>query len=102
MGQLYERNGNRDAAKKAFSKVLKYNCPYQMEFNARLKRAFNKGDEKTKKQLLKMLRDEKNAEYKDQIYYALAALELNNGRKDIAKQYLTKFKPKTHLKLKLN
>jgi tetratricopeptide (TPR) repeat protein len=90
LGQLYERNGNRDAAKKAFSKVLKYNCPYQMEFNARLKRAFNNGDEKTKKQLLKMLRDEKNAEYKDQIYYALAALELNNGRKDIAKQYLTK------------
>lgn len=90
LGQLYERNGNRDAAKKAFSKVLKYNCPYQMEFNARLKRAFNNGDEKTKKQLLKMLRDEKNAEYKDQIYYALAAIELNHGRKDIAKQYLTK------------
>ena len=90
LGQLNERSGNRAAAKVAYSKVLKYTCPYQMEFNARLKRAFMGGDDKVKKQLMKMLRDAKNAEYKDQIYYALADIELQKQHREEAKAYLTK------------
>lgn len=90
MGQLNESIGNREEAKKQYGLTLKYNAPYEMHFNARLKRAFMGGDEKVKKELLKMLRDAKNAQFKDQIYYALADIELQNSNKPLAIDYLTK------------
>lgn len=79
LGQLYEKEGKRQTASAYYSKVLKNNAPYEMQFSARLKRAFLGGDEKLIKELKKMLRDEKNAEYKDQIYYALAQIELDKN-----------------------
>ncbi len=90
LGQLNEIEGNRIAAKDEFTKTLKYNAPYEMHFNARLKRAFMGGDEKTEKELLKMLRDAKNSKYKDQIYYALADIELQRNNQIKAKEDLTK------------
>lgn len=90
LGQLNEAEGNRIAAKDEYSKVLKYNAPYEMHFNARLKRAFMGGDEKVQKELLKMLKDAKNAQYKDQIYYALADIELQHNNQPKAIEYLSK------------
>ena len=89
LAQLYESTGNRTEANKHFSACLKYNAPYEMHFNARLKRAFNGGDEKVRKELLKMLRDAKNANFKDQIYFALADIELQRSNKPKAFEYLT-------------
>jgi tetratricopeptide (TPR) repeat protein len=89
IGQLNEEMGDQAAAKAAYSKVLKYNVPYAMEFNARLKRAFMGGDSKVEQELRKMLRDAKNAQYKDQIYYSLADIELQRGNKIEAKKDLT-------------
>lgn len=89
LGQLNELVGNRETAKEEYGKTLKYTAPYEMHFNARLKRAFMGGDEKIKRELLKMLRDAKNAQYKDQIYYALADIELQNGNEPLAVEYLT-------------
>lgn len=89
MAQLYESIGNREAAKEQYSHTLKYNAPFEMHFNARLKRAFMGGDEKVKKELMKMLRDAKNSPYKDQIYYALADIELQSSNKPKAIDYLT-------------
>ncbi len=89
MAQLYESIGNREAAKEHYSATLKYTAPYEMHFNARLKRAFMGGDEKVRKELLKMLRDAKNSAYKDQIYYALADIELQKNNKPQAIEYLT-------------
>ena len=89
IGQLYEELGERGAAKESYTKVLKYNVPYTMEFNARLNRAFMGGDDKMEQELRKMLRDAKNAEFKDQIYYALADIELQRGNKIEAKKDLT-------------
>ncbi|MEY3236284.1 MAG: hypothetical protein RI883_385, partial [Bacteroidota bacterium] len=89
MAQLYESIGNREAAKEHYSLTLKYTAPYEMHFNARLKRAFMGGDEKVRKELLKMLRDAKNSAYKDQIYYALADIELQKNNKPQAIEYLT-------------
>jgi hypothetical protein len=60
-----------------------------MHFNARLKRAFMGGDEKVRKELMKMLRDAKNAPFKDQIYYALADIELQKSNEPKAFEYLT-------------
>ncbi|MBI1836347.1 MAG: hypothetical protein HYR91_03680 [Flavobacteriia bacterium] len=90
LGQLYEENGDRTLASEHFSKVLKYNVKYEMAFNARIKRAFLGNSTKLHKDLLRMLKDAKNAEYKDQIYYALADIEIQNGNIPLAKEYLTK------------
>lgn len=89
LAQLYEETNKLSVAKDHYNKVLKYNTSYEMIFTAKIKRAFLGGDEKLKKDLLKMLRDAKNAEFKDQIYYALANMELQMGNKIKAKEYLT-------------
>ncbi len=79
LGQLAESEGKTFQAQSYYNKVLRSNAPFSMAFSARLKRAFLGGDEKLVKELRKMLRDEKNAEYKDQIYYALAQIEKKKG-----------------------
>lgn len=90
LGQLYEEQGQRALASEHFGKVLKYNVKYEMAFNARLKRAFLGNSAKLQKDLIRMLRDAKNAEYKDQIYYALAEIEIQKSNIAQAKEYLTK------------
>lgn len=89
IAQFYEISGNRSSAKEYYGKCLKYNAPYEMHFNAKMKRAFMGGDEKIKKDLQKMLKDGKNAPFKDQIYYALASTELQENNIPLAKNYLT-------------
>lgn len=89
IAQIYESMGSNTEAKTYYSNVLKYNAPYEMNFNARLKRAFMGGDEKVEKELKKMLKDAKNAEFKDQIYYALADIETQKGNIPKSKEYLT-------------
>ena len=74
----------------SFKTVLDYNPAYEMGFNARLnmaKHAMRSGvatQESIVKTLEKMLKDEKNDEYKDQIYYTLAQIDLENRDVDAA------------------
>ena len=79
LGQLYHEAGNIPMASEHYTKVVQGRAPYGMSFNARLKRAFLGEGEKVRKDLNKMLKDAKNAEYKDQIYYAMADIEFKNG-----------------------
>ena len=88
LAQLNQKLGKNQEAKDYYSQVLKYNSTYEMNFNARISRAFVGGDVKIKKQLEKMSKDPKNAEYRDQIYYALADIELQESKKDKAIYYL--------------
>ena len=90
LGQLHEEQGNRAGATEHFSSVIRGTASYKMAFNARLKRTFLGDGDKVKKDLEKMLKDQKNAEFKDQIYYALADLEIRNGNEDLGIVYLTK------------
>ncbi|MFT5778700.1 MAG: hypothetical protein ACI837_001656 [Crocinitomicaceae bacterium] len=89
LGQLYEDQGNKDQARKHYTKVIKGSSQYEMSFNARLKRTFLGEGEKVKKELLKMLKDSKNAEFKDQVYYALGDMELRDGNEPEGIVYLT-------------
>lgn len=89
LGQLNEEQNNRPEAVNNYTKVLKNNAPFEMAFSARLKRAFLGGSSKLVKELNKMLNDPKNAEFKDQIYYALAKIELDKGNEPKAVEYLT-------------
>lgn len=89
LAQLKAENQKIEAAGH-YSKVLRYNSPFAMNFSARINRAILNGNDKTKKELEKMLRDAKNAEYKDQIYYALAEIEIKAGNIPTGKSLLTK------------
>ncbi|MEJ6615691.1 MAG: tetratricopeptide repeat protein [Crocinitomicaceae bacterium] len=88
LGQLYEERGSNQEASDHYAKVLKKNALFQMSFNARLKKSFLGNSTKKKKELKKMLRDAKNAEFKDQIYYALAGIEFNEGNEPKGIDYL--------------
>lgn len=90
LGQLYEVSGDRGKAAEHYKKVLKYNAGYEMSFNASLKNALNAGGPKVRKNLNKMLRDTKNMEFKDQIYYTLAKMDLNDGEEQKAKENFTR------------
>lgn len=88
LGQLHEEQGNKAGAATHFNKVIRGTSSYKMAFNAKLKKTFLGEGDKVKKDLLKMLRDQKNAEYKDQIYYALADMEIRGGDIAQGKSYL--------------
>jgi tetratricopeptide (TPR) repeat protein len=78
LGQLYSEQGNNQAAADCFDKVAKSNAPYEMRFKAKIRNALSAtgNTDLLVKELNKMLIDAKNIEYKDQIYYALAELDV--------------------------
>jgi len=95
LGQLYQLTGHMDKATEKYLKVIKMNPPYEMTFNARVNLAgvFESGDksaDEIRKQLYKLLKDAKNKEYLDQIYFALGNLDFKEGNIDNAlKNYKT-------------
>ena len=90
LGQLYENAGDRGKAAYHYGRVKKYNAGYEMSFNANLKNALNAGGEKVRKSLKKMLRDTKNAEFKDQIYYTLGKMDQQESNEEGAKTNYTR------------
>ena len=95
IAQIHQEAGRGDAAYVSFEKVLKYSPEYEMEFGAKLNLAQNaylngKGSAaEARKNLNKMLKDIKNEEYKDQIYYALAQIDLKQDNRAGAIENLT-------------
>ena len=89
LAQLKEKENNLKDAYKYYEEAAKRNSNYEMEFNARINMAKcysgGKGSNKEIFKLLnKMLKDEKNKEYRDQIYYAIAEVELRTGKESDA------------------
>ncbi|MCK5856221.1 MAG: tetratricopeptide repeat protein [Bacteroidales bacterium] len=93
LGQVQQEREKLKGASRFFAKVLKNNPSYEMDFNARIKMAecYTGGDSKeVYKQLNKMLKDIKNEDYLDQIYYALAQVALKEKHTKEAMGYLKK------------
>ncbi len=86
--QLYQELGMEEKASAAYRAVLKMNPGYNMAFNAKINAAgvfAGTGDpEKMIKELNKMLRDKKNYDFRDQIYYALGNIFFKKGNRDEA------------------
>ncbi|MDR3366292.1 MAG: tetratricopeptide repeat protein [Prevotellaceae bacterium] len=83
LGQLYQQTGNAKKAIAHYTSVIRRMPSYDLEFHARLNKAFlsvGRKGEGMRKMLLKMAKDEKNKEYLDMIYYALAEMEMNAKR----------------------
>jgi tetratricopeptide (TPR) repeat protein len=83
LGQIFEQSGDLARATEYYGKVIKRNPNYDMAFQARINLAksydVNSGDrQQITKILTKMLKDDKNVDYKDQIYYALADVALRD------------------------
>ncbi|MBI3136580.1 MAG: tetratricopeptide repeat protein [Bacteroidetes bacterium] len=81
LAQLYQAMGDGTMATNYYTKVAHSNAPYEMQFAAKINKAISatSGGDEIRKDLYKMLRDEKNAEFKDQIYYALAEMDIKDG-----------------------
>lgn len=95
LAQLYQKKNNFLKATESYTEVLKLNPDYTMRFNARISRAIafdvSGSDSKAiKKELNKMLKDTKNEEFKDQIYFALAELALKEDDEPLAMDLLQK------------
>lgn len=92
LAQLYSEQGNDGQASIYYNKVAHSNAPYEMQFKAKIRKALTStgNSEELVKELNKMLKDGKNLEYKDQIYYALAELDMKNSNKDEAKKNYTR------------
>ena len=90
LGQLYQKEGVLDSAAIFYGNSVRSVASFEVAFNGRLNQAICSSGNSMDKKLLRMIKDSKNAPFKDQIYYALAKVSIN--RKDIpqAKIYLTK------------
>ena len=81
LAQINKLEGRETQAGEYFTKVLKSPASFEMAFNARINLAMvynaNSSDKKLIiRELEKMLKDIKNSDFKDQIYYALADIAL--------------------------
>jgi tetratricopeptide (TPR) repeat protein len=95
LAQTFQRSGNASQANKYYKKVLGMNPVYDMEFATKINLAKNYevsmgGSNDLKKRLSKMLRDDKNKEYLDQIHYALAEIYLKENDQERAIKHLKK------------
>lgn len=91
LGQLHQEQKDFDKSNDYFRKVTRLSSSYEINFNSRINMASNfqggSGGNEMIKELKKMADDEKNAEYLDQIYYALGNIEKSKGNIDEAMEY---------------
>jgi tetratricopeptide (TPR) repeat protein len=95
LAQLWLKKKEYAKASEVFTKVIKLRPRYDMMFNAQISRAlsFDVGGEDNndiKKMLTKMLKDAKNKEFLDQIYYALADIAFKEDNEPLGIEYLQK------------
>lgn len=82
LAQLYALEKRSNEALERYKKVIKLNPPYEFAFNSKLNMAKainykNRSEIRNAKNVLRdMLRDDKNIDYFDQIYFELGNLEL--------------------------
>jgi tetratricopeptide (TPR) repeat protein len=92
--QLHQQVGQSGEAFTAYEKVVRLKPNYEMEFAARLNMAQNAylSGQGTATEAIanleRLLKDDKNEPYQDQIYYAMAVIELAEGNQEQGVAYL--------------
>ncbi|WP_042479989.1 type IX secretion system periplasmic lipoprotein PorW/SprE [Solitalea canadensis] len=90
LGQIYEKQGDYAKAVESFKKVQGLRAPYEMELAAKINafRLTNLTEGGNTSDLIRklndLLDDEKNSEYKDQIYFVLGAIAQRTNQPDSA------------------
>ncbi|HEX8428780.1 tetratricopeptide repeat protein [Hymenobacter sp.] len=95
LAQLYQNQGEDKKAYAELNKILKRNPPYELDFFAKLMLGqvsdLNNDDKaRLDKYFAKLLKDTKNKEYRDKIYYEMARLNYRQKRYDEALALLQK------------
>lgn len=90
LGQIYMHQNDKTRATEQFKNVIRKHPSYEMTFEAQMSLArCNDADTTTiMKMLRKMLKDSKNVDYKDRIYYAMAGVALDRNNEADAVKYL--------------
>ncbi len=91
LAQLYQAKGHEEKAVAQYMKVTRMNPPYELGFHAQIFQAlaFDAGNSKALRQKLnRMLKDDKHVDHFDMIHYALADLDLKEGRDSLAIDHL--------------
>lgn len=86
LAQIHQSLNNSGDALANYEQVLKSKPVYELEFYARINKALSYSRQggssaEIQKQLIKMLKDEKNKDYRDQIYYALGDIAWEEQRR---------------------
>ncbi|MCC3155786.1 tetratricopeptide repeat protein [Hymenobacter sp. 15J16-1T3B] len=89
LAQLYQNNGQDKEAYAELNKILKRNPPYELDFFSKLMLGqvsdLNQQDRtRLDKYFSKLLKDPKNKEYRDKIYYEMARLDYRQQHFDSA------------------
>jgi len=95
LGQIYQFEGKDSQAAEYYTQTIKGTPSFEMAFNARinLARVFDAGKSDRKmivNELNKMLKDAKNQDFQDQIYFALADIALKQKNDTLGINYLRK------------
>ncbi|PST84098.1 gliding motility protein [Pedobacter yulinensis] len=90
--QLSEQLKNPAQAYRYYTLVKKSNAPFELYFNADLNRlrislAGSSSLQEKERRLLSLLRDDKNLDYSDQVYYRIAELFREAGQQQAAERY---------------
>ncbi len=93
LAQIYQLEKKDVRSGEYFTKVIKGSASFEMAFNARinLARVYNANSSDKKmivKELEKMLKDIKNKDFQDQIYYALADIAFKDKNDTLGVRYL--------------
>jgi len=93
MGQINKQEGDLEQASIYFSKVMKRNPPFQMDFEARLylAKCYDAASGNSKyimKTLEKMARKNQYEAYRDQVYFAMAEVAEKNKNDSLMVHYL--------------
>ncbi|MEP3389276.1 MAG: methyltransferase, partial [Reichenbachiella sp.] len=88
IGQVYQSLGFDGEAYNYYKQTLKNNPPYELSFYTKLNMAQvtqlakTNDAKKVRKYFKKLLKDRKNEEFKDKIYYEMAKFEVRHGHLD--------------------
>ncbi|PVX52240.1 tetratricopeptide repeat protein [Balneicella halophila] len=84
LAQLYQMQGEIEKAQATYAELVDTHPEYEYSFHAKLSKALlygeydlASGDTKVKQELRKLIRDSRNKEYLDQVYYTLARIHEN-------------------------
>jgi TolA-binding protein len=88
LGQIYRQMGEMGRARQMFAEAVKLKPEFELEFQAAIALAMasegESDNQELRKRLRKLLRDDKNIDFQDQIYYALAILDEKEKNKENA------------------
>lgn len=93
LAQIYQEKGDHNQAVALYKQVLKKNTNYKTTFNAKINLAklydaSSGNSDELVKSLKKMLKDSKNKDYLDQVYFALAEVASADNQHAQAIEYL--------------